>query len=96
MLTARSSDETIKGVEGVRFPTNAEPGSDAEDRLQEIQRELAGGIDELPSGTTLPHLNYYDAATVGGPTQTYISLWAPKDQRLRGIELLEAADFTVD
>ena len=95
MPTARTSDETIQDVPGVRFRTDARPNTPEEAQLQEIQSELADGVTSLPSGTNLPHLNYYDAQAVDGPSQTYISLWVPGDQRSQATGLLESAGFTV-
>jgi hypothetical protein len=95
MLTVRVEKETIEGVSGIRLRTNAEPGTEAEGRLQGIQSELSGGIVDLPSPTTLPHLNFYVAAIVDGPDKTYISLWVPSEQQLQATRLLEDAGFAL-
>jgi hypothetical protein len=91
---AKTEEETIEGVHGIRFRTNAEPNTEAERQLQEIQSVLSGGIVDLPP-PALPHLNFYWAAVAGGPDPTYISLWAPNEQRLQATQLLEAAGFTI-
>ena len=93
--TARAEEETIQGVRGVRFRTDTRPDTEWERKLQEIQYVLSGGKDLLPSPTTEPHLNWYLAATVDGPSETYISLWVPVDQRDEATRRLEAAGFTV-
>lgn len=94
MATIRVEKETIEGQPGIRFRTNAEPETEAEGRLQEIQSELSGGIVDLPSPTTLPHLNFYAVAIVNGLDKTYISLWVPSEQQLQATRLLEDAGFT--
>jgi hypothetical protein len=93
--SATVSEETISNVPGVRFSTNARPDTEQEEKLQAIQSALSGGIVDLPSPTTLPHLNYYSAAIVGGGSETYISLWVPADQRAGTTKRLETAGFTV-
>jgi hypothetical protein len=96
MLTARAEEETIVAVPGVRFRTNARPDTASERQLQDIQSELSDGERELSSPTTLPHLNYFYAATKGDrPTNSFISLWVPKEQQLQAEDLLRAAGFTV-
>jgi len=95
MLTARAKDETIEGVVGVRFRTNAKPNTAGEEQLKEIQYELSGGQIDLPSPTTVPHLNYYYVDVVGGPARSLISLWVPATQESRATELLEAAEFAL-
>jgi hypothetical protein len=93
--TARSQAETSGGVAGVRFRTDVEPTAGPESRLREIQSGLSGGILDIPSGSALPHLNFYDVATHDGPTHTYVSLWVPGDLADQARKLLEAADFVV-
>ncbi|HEX8744213.1 MAG TPA: hypothetical protein VF712_13870 [Thermoleophilaceae bacterium] len=95
MPSATVQDETISDVPGVRFTTDARPGSPEERQLQEIQSRLAEGETSLPGGTTLPHLNLYMAQTVNGPSQSFISLWVPKEQQSQAVELLESAGFRV-
>jgi hypothetical protein len=95
MPTVSTHEQVIDGVPGIRFRTNAQPDTEPERQLQEIQSKLSSGEVHLSSSTTLPHLNFYDVATIDGPTQTFISLWVPKEQELQATELLEAADFTV-
>jgi len=87
--------ETIESVSGIRFRTNAEPETEAEKHLRGIQSKLSGGIVELSSPTTLPHLNFYVAAVVDGADKTYVSLWVPSEQRSEATQLLEVAGFTV-
>jgi hypothetical protein len=95
VLNATVEEETIAGVSGVRFLTDARPETEADFKLRAIQRELAGGVDRLPEGTTLPHLNFVSVATVDGPSYSVISLWVPKEKRSKATALLRAADFTV-
>jgi len=95
MLTATSETETIAGVAGVRYRTNARPWTREEAKLQEIQRTLAGGDVELPAQTTLPHLNLSAAGHSDGPPVSHISLWVPLAQRSEAAALLATAGFEV-
>ncbi len=95
MPIARSVEELIADVPGIRFSTDARPGTPEEGTLQEIQSALSGGIFNLPLGTTSPHLNYYYVAIGDGPSYSAISLWVPKQQRSQALELLQSAGYTV-
>lgn len=94
MASATVREETILNVPGVRFSTNARPHTEQEEELQAIQSALSGGVVDLPSPTTLPHLNFYSVKTVGG-SETFISLWVPNEQRADAANRLEAAGFAV-
>lgn len=93
-MHATATEETVNGVPGVRFSTDARPDSTQEGLLQEIQRELAG-ITILPTDTTLPHLALYEVEIVDAPSESRISLWVPTDTRSDAVERLRAAGFTV-
>lgn len=95
MATASAQVETISGVSGVRFTTDARQGTDQETKLQEIQSVLSGRVVILPSGTTLPHLALCSVQVVDGTSYAVISLRVPTDRRQKAVELLEAAGFTV-
>lgn len=95
MPTATAQEETITGVPGVRFTTDARPDTEWEGKLQEIQSALSGGKVLLPSPTTLPHLNLSLVATVDGPSDSVISLWVPREQRSEAARRLAAAGFTL-
>lgn len=95
MPSATAHEETIAGVPGVRFRTDARQHTSEEERLQEIQSRLSGGEDDLPSQTTLPHLALEEVQTVDGPSYSVISLWVPTDKRAEAAERLRAAGFTV-
>jgi hypothetical protein len=79
----------------VRFRTDVSPNTEPESRLREIQSELAGGVIDIPSGSSLPHLNWYSAATRDGSTHTYVSLWVAGHLADEARKLLEAAGFVV-
>lgn len=93
MPTALISAETIEGVAGTRFRTNAQPHTDAERLLQEIQSTLSGGMNGPP--LTVAHLNFYARGVADGPDKTYISLWVPREQQSQTTSLLEDAGFSV-
>jgi hypothetical protein len=95
MPRATVQAETIAGVPGTRFTTDARPGTVWEERLQEIQSELSGGVVLLSSETTLPHLALVSIAVVDGPPYSVISLWVPDDKRSEAARLLEAAGFAL-
>lgn len=95
MPNAHASEETLHGVEGVVFRTDAKEGSAEEAALQAIQSDLADGVVSLPADTTLPHLRMASARQVGGPTITTIEFWVPKPLNYRAEARLEEAGFTV-
>ena len=95
MPKASPQSETIGGVTGVRFTTDARQGTAEETKLQAIQRVLSGGVDILPSGTTLPHLALSSVQVVDAPSYAVTTLWVPTDKRHEAAEQLEAAGFTV-
>lgn len=95
MPKAITQEETIAGLPGVRFNTDARPDTAQEKRLQEIQSALAEGKVLLPSPTTLPHLSLYEVNVVHAPSFSMISLWVPMEKRSEAVERLQAAGFTV-
>jgi hypothetical protein len=95
VASATAREAAISNVPGIRFSTNARQHTEQEDKLKAIQGALSGGIIDLPSPTTLPHLSFYSVATVDGDSGTFISLWVPKDQQADATKRLEAAGFTV-
>ena len=95
MPIATAQEETSAGVPGVRFTTDARPGTAQEEQLQGIQYELSGGVDLLPSQPTVAHLTLHEVATVDGPSHSVVSLWVPTEQRSRAAERLAGAGFRV-
>ena len=96
MQRARAEEETIEGVAGIRFRTDARPDTALEAKLQEIQSALSGGQVLLPSPTTLPHLELTSVQVVDGESYAVISLWVPRDLRSDAAAQLEAAGFTLE
>lgn len=95
MSKATTQEQTSAGVPGVRFTTDARPGTAQEASLQKIQSELSGGQTSLPDVTDLPHLHLYEAKTEDGSSYTMIALWVPAEKRSKAATLLEDAGFTV-
>jgi hypothetical protein len=95
MPIATVVEEAIGGVPGVRFTTDARPGTAEEAQLLAIQDELSGGEGILPPDTTLPQLSMVWVGTPDGDPYSAISLRVPADQRSEATELLRAAGFTI-
>jgi hypothetical protein len=95
MPNATVQQETVAGVPRVRFTTDARPGTEEEDQLQEIQLELSDGVDSLGAQPTVAHLTLHEVATVDGPSHSVISLWVPAEQQPLAVERLQSAGFTI-
>jgi hypothetical protein len=75
----------------VRFATNAQQHTKAEQMLQEIQVELANEAGLPPQH----HLTLRNAEG-DGANRVYVSLWVPMEQESNARTKLEAAGFVVD
>ena len=94
MSTVTVVEETISGVRGVRFMTDARQDTPQDEQLQELQARL-GGVRFPPPGTTLPQLSLVSVAIPGGGSYAAITLWVPEEQRSEAERGLEAAGFEV-
>ncbi len=90
--TARSSEVSKEGIPGVRFATDARQGTEAEERLLEIQVELANEAGLPPQH----NLTLHNAEGLDGANLVYVSLWVPIEQESNARTKLETAGFDID
>jgi hypothetical protein len=84
------------GTPGVRFATQARPGSPEEESLQRIQAALSGGVVSLPSSTDIAHLALNTVQVVDGSSYSVITLWVPQAQESDAVAALKAEDFDIE
>lgn len=95
MRSVARQQQTINGIRGVRFDTDARQGTSQEAALQRIQSTLSGGETSLGSNPTVAHLSLVSVQVVDGPSYAVITLWVPSEQETEAARLLSLEGFDV-
>ena len=96
MNTVTRTADPSAGTPGVRFATQARPGSPEEGSLQRIQEALSGDAASPPGATNLAHLELNTVQVIDGTSYPIITLWVPEAQESEAVAALEAEGFDIE